>query len=268
MVGAGYPSHLVPDLPISPSAQEFARLAQSPPQLSLDPTINGEFATGLANTTDGALIDLIEMPPFTNGEAAYFDRIDDMHILHPHHQPAPQLMCAGPGTLGGLPTRVRSRVPWRTALFRPDPDRRDEVDVADYWFLDHFRTPVVEPRLSTNLATEGKINLNYRIEPFGHIHRSTALHALMKAEKQMAIPTNAGPAYKSRGNQTTYRYYIDAAETLQQWENKFDDNELFITEGEICEQYLVPEGQQLGNPAAVDRYPANGELLEQPQADR
>ena len=38
--------------------------------------------------------------------------------------------------------------------------------------------------------------MNTQIVPFDYIKRNTAMHALMKAERVLAIPTNAGSKYK------------------------------------------------------------------------
>ena len=162
-------------------------------------------------------------------------------------------MC-GPGMFGSLSTGIQDEIPWRTLLFRPDPehfgapDKPDVGDPPDHLFMDLFWMPVVEPyAVSMPMATRGKINMNYQLAPFDYIKRATALHALMKAERVVAIPTNAGASYKSpSGGQDSWRKKIDAYETLQQWEDKFEENQLFRSPSEICEMYLVPEGQSLG----------------------
>ena len=81
--------------------------------------------------------------------------------------------------------------------------------------------------------------------PFTYIHRGTALHAAFKSEKLLAIPTNAGGKYKSEINEAPWRRHIDAAETLRQWEERFARGERFRSASEICEMYLVPEGEKL-----------------------
>ena len=112
-------------------------------------------------------------------------------------------------------------VPWCTLLFCPNPASNDggqlgqpfaahpgfgvgsgapgPVDYPpytvppDHLFLDLFWMPIVDPyAISEPFSTAGKVNLNYEIVPFGnYIHRSTALHAVMKSTRILAIPTQA-----------------------------------------------------------------------------
>ena len=68
---------------------------------------------------------------------------------------------------------------------------------ADHHCLDLFWMPIVEPYpISDPFATMGKVNLNYQMMPFNHIRRATALHAVLKSESLLAIPTSAGKTYK------------------------------------------------------------------------
>jgi hypothetical protein len=71
------------------------------------------------------------------------------------------------------------------------------------------------------------------------------LHALLKAQKILAIPDSAGLIYKSGAGRQPWRRYIDATETLRQWDAKFSTGEVFRHASEICEQWLVPEGERL-----------------------
>ena len=114
----------------------------------------------------------------------------------------------------------------------------------DHLWLDLFWMPTVAPNhVSTPFATQGKVNLNFQMMPFAHIRRATALHALFKAERLMAIPTSAGQTYKTSQDNPDWRHVINAEETLKQFDAKFAKNEIFMTESEICEQFLIPEGQ-------------------------
>ena len=157
---------------------------------------------------------------------------------------------------------VQEGIPWRTLLFRPDPDHFGSIDQPnqgdppDHLWMDLFWMPVVEPyAISMPAATRGKINLNTQIVPFDYIKRNTAMHALMKAERVVAIPTNAGGKYKEQnGGSDSWRSKIDAYETMKQWEDKFKENELFRSPTEVCEMYLVPEGETLGTRSGKD-YP-------------
>jgi uncharacterized protein (TIGR02600 family) len=129
--------------------------------------------------------------------------------------------------------------------------------------------PVVDPyAISEPFETRGKINMNYQILPFTYIKRATALHALLKSEKIMAIPNRRSKDYKlsdasrpgyyedTTGN--FFRHHIDADETLEQWERRFEDRDpmlaelrikpgAFISATEICDMWLVPEGHSLQN---------------------
>ena len=67
----------------------------------------------------------------------------------------------------------------------------------DHLFMDLFWMPVVQPyAISQPFETKGKINMNYQILPFTYITRATALHALFKSEKVMAIPDDRTNDYK------------------------------------------------------------------------
>ena len=57
----------------------------------------------------------------------------------------------------------------------------------------------------------------------------------------LAIPTAAGAEYKAEGG-PDYRHPIDAATTLLQTEDRFLDGDFFRSASEICELYLVPDG--------------------------
>ena len=83
------------------------------------------------------------------------------------------------------------------------------------------------------------------------------MHAVLKAEEIMAIPTSAGPTYKTSSENPNWRHRIDANETLKQFDARFAAGELFVTESEICEQFLIPEGEDLswdGTGELVRRY--------------
>jgi uncharacterized protein (TIGR02600 family) len=151
----------------------------------------------------------------------------------------------------------------------------------DHLLLDFFWMPVVEPyAISDTFSTKGKINMNYKIFPFDYIHRSTALHALFKAEKILAIPTDAASTYKSEtpsgklndpdrideftssgtglpDSKLYWRKHIHADKTLWQFERKFagkgefanDRSHVFRTPSEICDLWLIPES--VGNSNGV-----------------
>ncbi len=217
------------------------------------PNLTGDFDNGSGNSPDG---------PYTNrpddgnraasskSEVPYFspDATSQLTETVPPVTLAgfsAQRMLPSPLMFGGLPTGVRSQVPWQTLLFRPQPDHYGAVNPPDHLLLDLFWSPVLEPEpVSRPFETEGKINLNHPLVPFGYIHRATALHAAMKAETLLAIPDTAAATYKTGGNPTDkFRHYLDAAGTVKVWkDNVFDAGRVFLTPGEICEYPLIPEG--------------------------
>ncbi len=128
------------------------------------------------------------------------------------------------GTLPSYGTLVPAgnSVPWCTLLFCPNPSANDSNQThpgfgagsgaasassgipgpmdyppytvpPDHLFLDNFWMPVVEPyAISEPFSTAGKVNMNYEIVPFGnYITRSTAVRAVLKSTRLMAIPRNA-----------------------------------------------------------------------------
>lgn len=164
---------------------------------------------------------------------------------------SPNRLLPSAAMFGSLPTGLVAGTPWQTLLFRPDPTNTHPglASPKDHLLLDLFWMPVVEPyAISEPFSTAGKINMNYQIMPFTYIDRSTGLRALLRSERVTAIPTTAGTAYKSgSGAPQSYRYPIDADETLKQFKERFDDKDLFRSASEICDLYLVPEGSQLSN---------------------
>jgi uncharacterized protein (TIGR02600 family) len=190
---------------------------------------------------------------------------------------APNRMVAGPVMFGSIATAVQANAPWTCLLFRPnvsdesphlgepgnglqytgDVTSKDGMAIpqftteqgdrqlpGDHMWLDYFWMPVVQPYpVSEPFSTAGKVNLNYQMSPFTHITRATALHAVFKGERLLAIPTNAGGSYKTQTNAKGWRKKIDADETLEQWEEKFRDGEIFTSGSQICEMFLYPKGE-------------------------
>jgi hypothetical protein len=96
--------------------------------------------------------------------------------------------------------------------------------------------------------------------PFAHVRRTTALHALFKAQKLLAVPDEAGAVYKTGAGARPWRRHIDAGETLRQWESRFASGDVFHTTSEIAEQWLVLEGVTLENtPAFWARHRLTGD---------
>ncbi len=213
----------------------------------------------------------------------YFDiePVEEFHrggISAAHH--FARRILPSPVVFGSIPSASQANAPWTCLLFRPnisDPTRyphlgergngmietgirstqegfeirqmgsiQDDLTLPpDHQWLDYFWMPTAEPvHAASPFATQGKVNLNYQLFPYTYITRATALHALLKAEEIMAIPTDAGQSYKTSSDNPNWRHRIDAHETLKQFEKRFADGEIFMTESEICEQFLIPEGQQ------------------------
>ncbi|MFT5187564.1 MAG: hypothetical protein ACI9DF_000194 [Verrucomicrobiales bacterium] len=224
-----------------------------------------------------------EVPGFTffNELTPYFDLepVNDFKFAgaSPEHQFA-RRMAPSPVAFGSIPSAVQANAPWTCLLFRPnisDPIKHphlgepgngmvwernrttlESLEVpqmasltgdlypADHLWLDYFWMPTAEPVYAASpFATQGKVNMNYQIFPYTYIKRATALHAALKGEEILAIPTEAGPTYKTSRKNPNWRHRVAASETLKQFDERFDSGEIFMTESEICEQFLIPEGQ-------------------------
>jgi hypothetical protein len=117
--------------------------------------------------------------------------------------------------------------------------------------------PVVEPfAISEPLSTMGKVNLNYRIAPFGYvtvgnkpyIERKTALFGLFKPVMLLLVPKNAswaGHAEDPRGVGEKYRYNVDRAKTVDEMDKWLAEHNqsMFRSASEICDVQLYPEGK-------------------------
>jgi len=193
-----------------------------------------------------------------NGGAAYF---------------SPNRIVSGPGMFGSLPTSVKAEEgpndgAWRTLLFRPSvegngytahPGRGEEEGgegLPDHLLMDLFWMPVVEPyAISEPLSTAGKVNMNFQMAPFLHIHRSTALRGVFRSEYMSCIPAFFHQDYKNekglgrkRGPQDfqlmrrMLRSVIQDSKTLEQFDDYFNDGEkIFKSATEICDIHLIPE---------------------------
>ena len=250
------------------------------------PDITGDFDTGVGPAIDGPYAnhgDDGEVRGASGGGAPYFSNLDATSTNPKTNAAmfAPNRVIPSAGVFGSLSSGVAENVPWQTLLFRPDIELskaqtdRDRQHYGsryprDHLFMDMFWMPVVQPyAISEPFETKGKINMNYQILPFTYITRATALHALFKSEKVMAIPDNRTDDYKipereggasgpykmadSRGT-AVFRHFIDAEETLKQWEERFAGSDqastsrnikpgAFLSATEICDQWLVPQGQ-------------------------
>lgn len=149
---------------------------------------------------------------------------------------------------------------WKTLLFNPAPadlDRHQGSEAPhDHLLLDLFHMPIVEPyAISEPFATAGKINMNYGMVPFTHIHRSTGMRAALHGTRITAVPPAEFLNYKDGAkynNNKNFRYLVNRTETLKAFEYKFNQgfaygkpnftDDFFKSASEICKQYLYPEG--------------------------
>ena len=224
------------------------------------PHLTGDFDNGVGPAPDGPYInrpDDGESRGYQLGDP-YFDVPAPNGNVLPQVNPvnfAPQRMLPSPVMFGSLPSGVQSNVPWQTLLFRPQREHYGASGPHDHLLLDFFWMPTVEPvPVSRPFETEGKVNMNHVLEPFSHIHRATALHALFKAEKLMAIPD------RSSGKPVSFRHHLAADETLRLWDEEvFAKGRTFLTASQVCEMPLVPEGES-GSRAAMDSFWARHRL--------
>jgi len=123
--------------------------------------------------------------------------------------------------------------------------------------------PIVEPyAISEPFSTAGKVNMNYQIVPFTYLTRDSAVRAVLKSTRIMAIPTSIAPTYKENQNSNPSvpdcRYTIDPDEqsgTLKGFEQRFNAGDIFRSASEICDIYLVPKQKVDGTlPAGSPTY--------------
>lgn len=215
------------------------------------PEITGDFDNGTGAVPDGPYCNRPDDGHWAAAKAGkipYFDNVSQTGATVPPVSAAmfsAQRLLPSPVMFGSLPTGTRTQVPWQTLLFRPQPGHYGAKSPPDHLLLDLFWSPVIEPEpVSQAFETAGKINLNHEILPFRYIKRTTALHAAMKAETITAIPDSASETYKSgAAPKDRFRHYVDVNNTLKLWQKTvFDQGQVFLTAGQICEQPLVPEG--------------------------
>ncbi|MDQ3622162.1 MAG: Verru_Chthon cassette protein A, partial [Verrucomicrobiota bacterium] len=223
----------------------------------------GDWDTGVGPACDGAFINKaddgqVDVKGYENAfRYPYFSEQQD--------PPGPTFftpnrLVTSPVLFGSLSSGSFTKQPWQTLLFCPNP----AAGLAhpgfgttslppDHLLLDLFQMPVVEPyAVSEPLSTAGRVNLNYQMLPFTYLHRDTAMRAVLKGSRVPVIAGNAGNSYKGNATLQT-RYPIDLEETLKGFEERFADKKdspsgnTFRSASEICEMYMVPQGQKLNN---------------------
>ena len=264
--GITYGSNVQPDFTIEPdpAVDPKTRFKANVPAnypYSVDPSDTRDWDNGAGIAPDGAYWNKSDdvakvwdgsIPPYLS------NAVWDGSLAGAVNQTtAPNQLIPSAVMFGSIPSAASTGLQWTTYLFRPDITTGGHLGSKDnstkggmpgappdHVMLDWFWMPVVQPyAISEPFSTAGKVNMNYRIVPFTHINRSTAMHAVLKSEQILAIPTNKGSTYKNYppvGNEV-WRHYLDVGKTLLQWEEKFNNGQFFMNPGEVCEQFLVPE---------------------------
>ena len=210
---------------------------------------------------------------------------------------SPNRMMPSPVMFGSMPNMVLNNngVPnkgaWQTLLFRPDvsggvySSHPGADSPPDHMLLDLFWMPVVEPyAISEPSSTAGRVNMNYQILPFKNITRNSALRGVFQSEYMLCIPNYHVRNYKvgvgrGRGYHWLYspfdgelqrlslRSVIVEDDTLEQFQEKFDKDELFLTTSEICEIHLIPQdiGERQGFANRTGTYKPTLEQMESGQ---
>ena len=260
-------------------ARDWAKPNKIPNRGSSDPVETGDFDNGIALAPDGPYINSADDGDARDATRPYFARLTDPAVGNPASF-TPNRVMRSPVEFGSLPSGIQARVPWQTLRFRPDPGmygdnqyknvahQPKQIDGYNHYFpfsnycgpkdhllLDMFWMPIVEPwAISEGFATKGLINLNQQILPFTYIQRTTALHALLRSERMMAIPDSAATDYKDGAklpDGKVYRHWINAKETIRQitdfrWRGRDAEGHslpfnTFRSASEVCELWLVPD---------------------------
>lgn len=221
-----------------------------------DGTTPGDWDNGFSFLPDGPYINKADEG--SSGANPYFNQaqteIGDSLF-------SPNRMVPSAGMFGSLPTGVISGRPWQTLLFRPGPTGHiGSTSPRDHLLLDLFWMPVAEPyAISEPFSTDGKVNLNYQVQPFTYIKRNTALRSALASEKVTKVALSTAPTYKQvnyRNNAASpaSRFSLNLDETsgtLRQFEEKFAGGDLFKSATEICDIFLVPQGSSWADDTAA-----------------
>lgn len=275
-----------PDFVISPASSTFSANLRSDYPYPVDPNLTRDWDNGAGIIPDGAYWNKPDdiAKQYDGSTPPYFQskNWDGMPDNAVNETTAPNQLIPSPVMFGSIPSAASTGLQWTTLLFRPDitdgghlGSKGNSISGSmagappDHTLLDWFWMPVVQPyAISEPFSTAGKINMNYRIAPFSYIQRATALHAVLKSEQILAIPNGVSDVYKTyspanagnngsttTGNKKGWRHFIDAETTLLQWEDRFDNGQFFMSAGEVCEQFLVPQGatsQSTGSAVRAD----------------
>lgn len=293
------PYLLVPDLPGNNPYGGVTPMAMAGTAKSNEIQLYGDFDNGAGVMVDGPYINKPDegnvhalKTKFTQDLVFYWEQRyragDFPYFSNPEYAEAggpayfsPNRMISGPGMFGSLPSSLGTNPPkpWLTLLFRPSVagngftahPGREGFSVRtlspqaklppDHLLMDLFWMPVVEPyAISEPLSTAGKVNMNYQIVPFLHVHRDTALRGVFRSESMLCIPNQWNRSYKhgrgrgqgwhpdrnpSGGDLQGKRLrssIVEDATLVQFAKKRFKNGEnLFRSASEICDIHLVPE---------------------------
>lgn len=215
----------------------------------------GDWDSGVGRNPDGPYINKADEGSLGNTAGAdrdpYFSDVSNSSIdLAPAFFSANRQLPSA-AMFGSLPSGLLQGIPYRTLLFRPQPGHfgwEPANGPRDHLLLDLFWMPVVEPyAISEPFSTAGKINMNYEIMPFrSMIRRSTAMAAALRGERLTVIPTSLSANYKLGPTQAAdTRLPIKIPDTLLQFEDQFARDDVFRSPSQICEIFMVPEGESV-----------------------
>ena len=243
-----------------------------------------DWDNGLGSYPDGPWINKVDEGQLQSTSIPYFSLVKPNVNAGPGFF-SPNREVPSPGVLGSLSTGVdptgANPVPWRTLLFRPNPGHFGATSPPDHLLLDLFWMPEAEPyAISEPFSSAGKINLNYQIEPFAYINRSTALRAILNTQKVAAVTSSSAkptttsgfPGYYKAQNggsgimKKNARYPLNIPVTLAQFDDKFNGSnnsgenpsspppDIFHSASQLCEMYLVPQGNPNFSTGAATTY--------------
>ncbi len=260
-----------------------------------------DFDTGIGSFPDGAFCGKADEG---NIARSWIDEYKIWHYVEPYFSTwaydspgdtyfSPNRQIPSPVMFGSLlaPNTTLDKAGWKTLLFCPNPaagaksitdtynptsHHHGFANPPDHLLLDLFNMPVIEPyAISEPFSTDGKVNLNYHLMPFGYIERSTALRAALHPLRVTAIPsaftqkdgTVTELAYKGTWNaqhngtltnDENLRYLVDREETLKGFEAFFSQfgpgktaTGFFKTASQVCEMFLYPKGQPVSTKGGV-----------------
>lgn len=277
---AGFNGYRYPLNPYIPSRSGITSIQDTFPP--------GDFSNGPGSVTEGSLSPKSDegIPPeFIDMSGATAKENINMS---PYFRTLNQGWDVGAGTLASPNRQIPSAVyfgsvpsgaPWRTLLFRParayhmgGTSHFGASSPPDYFMLDWFHMPVVEPyAISEPFSTAGKINLNSRLMPFGnYIRRETAMHALLQSARITVMPErlvgergyadlsfSSDYSLSKDTNAPTYttRFPVNTVETLDLIRARAEGTDgsnkrVYLSDAEICSVDLVPEGFLKGNLAS------------------